>query len=213
MKAVIYARVSSIGDRQSTERQVLDLKDYANKNGMEVQAVFEEHKSGASKVREILEECKTYCIENGTEILLLSEISRLGRSVDIVLKNILWCKENNLNVYFQKEGFSIYDDSGKENPFLAIMVSCLSFCAQCERENIYFRLHSGRKVWVDKNLKETGKSGLGRKLGSVKTREKKEEEYREALKLLRGGYPVRKVAKLCEIGVATVMRLKKEFGL
>ena len=28
-KAVIYARVSSIGDRQSTDRQVKDLTDYA----------------------------------------------------------------------------------------------------------------------------------------------------------------------------------------
>lgn len=29
--AVIYARVSSVGDRQSTERQVKDLADYAKK--------------------------------------------------------------------------------------------------------------------------------------------------------------------------------------
>ena len=44
---VIYARVSSIGDRQSTERQVKDLSEYAKYKGIEVCKVFEEHISGA----------------------------------------------------------------------------------------------------------------------------------------------------------------------
>ena len=46
---VIYARVSSIGDRQSTERQVKDLSEYAKYKGVEVRKVFEEHISGAKK--------------------------------------------------------------------------------------------------------------------------------------------------------------------
>ena len=46
---VIYARVSSIGDRQSTERQVKDLSEYAKYKGIEVYKVFEEHISGAKK--------------------------------------------------------------------------------------------------------------------------------------------------------------------
>ncbi len=47
MKAVIYARVSSTGERQSTERQILDLKAYSDKNSIEVVKTFEEHISGA----------------------------------------------------------------------------------------------------------------------------------------------------------------------
>ena len=47
--AVIYARVSSIGDRQSTERQVKDLSDYAVYKGYEVLGVYTEHISGAMK--------------------------------------------------------------------------------------------------------------------------------------------------------------------
>ena len=45
----IYARVSSIGDRQNTERQVKDLSEYAKYKGFEVCKVFEEHISGAKK--------------------------------------------------------------------------------------------------------------------------------------------------------------------
>ena len=72
MNAVIYARVSSIGDRQSTERQVLDLTDYATKNDLTIQQVYEEHISGAirNSERPVLTECLDYCRTNDTDILL-----------------------------------------------------------------------------------------------------------------------------------------------
>ena len=213
MKTAIYARVSSTGDRQSTERQVIDLTDYANKNAMTICKTFEEHISGAKKNHErpVLQECLTFCIEEKVDVLLLSELSRLGRNVDEVLANIRFAKENRLNVYFQKEGISIYGIDGKENPYLTIMIAVLGTCAQMERENIHYRLQSGRKVYIDKNLAATGKSGLGRKEGYRKPVETKKEEYKEALKLLRAGYPIRKVAKLTDTSESTIKRLKKEF--
>ena len=213
--AVIYARVSSTGDRQSTERQVIDLTDYANKNAKTICKIFEEHISGAKKNHErpVLQECLTFCIEEKVDVLLLSELSRLGRNVDEVLANIRFAKENRLNVYFQKEGISIYGTDGKENPYLTIMIAVLGTCAQMERENIHYRLQSGRKVYVDKNIAATGKSGLGRKEGYRKPVETKKEEYKEVLKLLRAGYPIRKVAKLTEVSESTIKRLKKEFGI
>lgn len=48
-QAVIYARVSSMGNRQSTERQVLDLRKYADHEEYNVCKVFEEHVSGAKR--------------------------------------------------------------------------------------------------------------------------------------------------------------------
>ena len=45
--AVIYARVSSVSDRQNTGRQVADLTTYAAASGMELVNTFEEHISGA----------------------------------------------------------------------------------------------------------------------------------------------------------------------
>ena len=117
------------------------------------------------------------------DVLLLSELSRLGRNVDEVLANIRFAKENHLNIYFQKEGISIYGCDGKENPYLTIMIAVLGTCAQMERENIHYRLQSGRKVYVDKCLAATGKSGLGRKEGYRKPVETKKEEYKEVRKV------------------------------
>ena len=215
LRAAIYARVSSTGDRQSTERQVIDLTDYANKNGMTICKTFEEHISGAKRNEEraVLTECIEYAINNQVDVVLFSELSRCGRAVWEVLDTIRTLKDNGINAYFQKEGLSLFSEDGRENIYLAIMISVLSSASQIERENLIFRLNSGRKVYVDKNLAATGKSGLGRKEGYRKPVETKKEEYKEVLKLLKAGYPIRKVAKLTDVSESTVKRLKKEFAI
>ena len=212
--AVIYARVSSTGERQSTERQVIDLTDYANRNGITICKTFEEHISGAKRNEEraVLSECIEYAISNSIDVVLFSELSRCGRAVWEVLDTIRTLKDNGINAYFQKEGLSLFSEDGKtENVYLSVMLSVLCVCSQLERENLIFRLKSGRKVYIDKNLAETGKSGLGRKVGYRKPIEKKKEEYKEVLKLLRACYPIRKVAKLTDVSESTVKRLKREF--
>jgi DNA invertase Pin-like site-specific DNA recombinase len=211
--AVIYARVSSTGERQSTERQVIDLTDYANKNGITICKTFEEHISGAKRNEEraVLSECIEYAISNSIDVVLFSELSRCGRAVWEVLDTIRTLKDNGINAYFQKEGLSLFQEDGRESITLAITIAVLSSASQIERENLIFRLKSGRKVYIDKNIAETGKSGLGRKVGYRKPIEKKKEEYKEVLKLLRACYPIRKVAKLTDVSESTVKRLKREF--
>ena len=215
IRAAIYARVSSTGDRQSTERQVIDLTDYANKNGMTISKTFEEHISGAKRNEEraVLTECIEYAINNQVDVVLFSELSRCGRAVWEVLDTIRTLKDNGINAYFQKEGLSLFSEDGTENIYLSVMLSVLCVCSQMERENIHYRLQSGRKVFIDKNIAATGKSGLGRKVGYRKPAAKKMEEYKEVLKLLRAGYPIRKVAKLTDTSESTVKRLKREFGI
>ena len=207
--SVIYARVSSTGERQSTSRQVADLTQYATTNGMTVNEIFEEHISGAVKNEErpVLCECLDYCIANGIDTLLISELSRLGRNVDEVLANVKRCKDNNLNIYFQKENISIFQADGSKNPFLNIFISVLGTCAEMEREAIAFRLNSGLKRY-----KEAG-GKVGRKVGSIKTKEQKQEEYAKVLRCLKQGKSIRDTSILCGVSVSTVFRVKREFGV
>ena len=207
--SVIYARVSSVGDRQSTARQVADLTQYATTNGMTVNEIFEEHISGAVKNEErpVLCECLDYCIANGIDTLLISELSRLGRNVDEVLANVKRCKDNNLNIYFQKENISIFQADGSKNPFLNIVISVLGTCAEMEREAIKFRLDSGLKRYREQGGK------VGRKVGSIKTKEQKQEEYAKVLRCLKQGKSIRDTSVLCGVSVSTVFRVKREFGV
>ena len=205
--AVIYARVSSIGDRQSTDRQVKDLSDYAVYQKMEVRKVFEEHISGAKKndERPVLCEAIKYCKEYRIDVLLVSELSRLGRNAFEVLASVKDLLDCGINLYIQKEQFTLLDKEGKPSLFAPVMIVTLSTCAQLERDNISFRLNSGRKQYVEKGGK------LGRPAGSTKSQDKKREEYREVINLLNKGYAIRDVAKLTGKGISTVQRVKKEF--
>ena len=205
--AVIYSRVSSVGDRQDTSRQIRDLEILAKQRNLIIEKTYEEHISGAKKKEErpILTECLDYCFTNDIDILLISELSRLGRNVDDVLANVRLCKEKHLNVYFQKEQLSIFNEDGKEHPFLTIFIAVLGTCAEMERENIKFRLNSGKAQYLARGGK------VGRKQGYKKPDEKLQEEYAGVIKMLRKGYPVRMIAKSEGVGISTVMRIKKKF--
>jgi len=209
MKAVIYARVSSIGDRQNTDRQISDLLDYVEYQKLELCKIFEEHISGAKKntERPVLQQAIEYCKSNGVAILLVSELSRLGRNAFEVLATVKDLIDSGINLYMQKEQLTLLDAKGKPTMFAPIMIATLSTCAQLERENIKFRLNSGRKLYIERGGK------LGRKVGSIKTTEQKREEYRDIISYLKRGYSVRNVAKLSGKGISTVQRIKTEFNL
>ena len=208
--AVIYARTSSSGfqqNRQDTSRQVEDLQAYAKLNHLEVVKVYEEHISGATKnsEREVLNECLAFAEEEGVRLILANEGSRLGRSTWEVLETIKKCIDKHINVYLQKENIHVLREDGSVDPFMAVYISCLSMANEFERENIKFRLNSGRAQYI----RNGGK--LGRKPGSVKTREQKEKQYKDVLLYLKKDYSIRVTAKLTNVSIATVQRLKNEF--
>lgn len=206
-KAVIYARVSSAGDRQDTTRQITDLKRYASVQGIEVVNVFQEHISGAKKneERQVLTDCLNYCTANSVNYLLLSELSRLGRSTLQVLKSLEILHEAKVSVYIQNLGLYTLQPDGKVNPIASIMVTVLAEMANIERSNIEYRLNSGRANYIAKGGK------LGRRKGSVKTDSRKMEEYKDTIALLKKGYSIRNIAKLQNIGISTVQRVKNQF--
>jgi len=207
--AVIYSRVSSTTDRQSTERQVLDLKSFAEKNDFKVSRVFEEKISGAKKneERNVLIECVDYCITNNIDTLLTSELSRVGRSTLQVLKTLDSLHTNKVNVYVQNLGLNTLNDNKEINPLASIIITVLAEMSSIERSNIQFRLNSGRQNYIDKGGK------LGRKIGSEKSLEQLKEEYKDVLALLKRGYSIRNTAKLSGRSISTIQRVKKTFNI
>ena len=221
--AVIYARVSSIGNRQNTDRQVADLTAYAVKNGYSVVNIFTEHVSGAkeTKDRQTLSDCLTFIEDQANEvsILLVSELSRLGRNVDDVTKNVIAFKEKHINVYFQKEGFQLFDDNGEVNPFTNIFVAVLGTCAQIERDNIKFRLNSGLAQY------RANGGRVGRKEGYQKPKEDYLAQYPELIQKLKERKnhldnrirdkddSVRSIAQHFGVNVSTVQTIRGIFEL
>lgn len=206
-KAVIYARVSSTGDRQDTGRQIKDLENYAKSQNIEIVKIYEEHISGAKKIeeRQVLTECLEYCKKESVDFLLLSELSRLGRSTLQVLRSLEILHEAKVSVYIQNLGLYTLQPDGKVNPIASIMVTVLAEMANIERSNIQYRLNSGRANYIANGGR------LGRKKGSTKSEEKLRDEYKETIALLKKGYSIRNIARLQGIGISTVQRIKNQF--
>ena len=205
--AVIYARVSSVSDRQDTTRQVQDLQSYADKHDLKVEKVFEEHISGAKKLeeRQVLQECITYCIEHSVRFLLLSELSRLGRSTLQVLRSLEKLHEAKVSVFIQNLGIYSLLDDGRVNPIASILITVLAEMSNIERSNIQYRLNSGRAQYIANGGK------LGRKVGYRKDSEQLRDEYKNAITLLKKGYSVRAVAQLQSCSPTTIQNIKNKF--
>ena len=209
--AIIFSRCSSSGylvNRQDTTRQVADLKAYAAYANLDVVKVFEEHISGGKKNNErpVLQQAIEFCKAQNVSYLLVNALDRLGRNAFEVLETVKQLVDCGINLYMQKEQLTLLDAEGKPTMFAPIMIATLSTCAQLERDSIAFRLNSGKKLAL-----EQGRCKLGRKKGSVKTKEQKEKEYAQVLLYLRKGYSIRVVSQLTKVSVATVQRLKNEF--
>ena len=209
MNVVIYSRVSSQSARQSTERQVVDLERFAAGRGYEVTAVFEEKISGrkANIERPGLSRCLEYCTDpqNRVDMLLLTEISRLGRSTLEILKSLDTLHTHKICVYIQNLNLETLRPDKTVNPLSSLITTLLGELAAIERQGIIDRLNSGRELYIQKGGR------LGRKPGSRKTAEQRKEEYREAIALLKKGYSIRNVAKLTGKAVSTIQQVKKDF--
>ncbi len=205
-KAVIYARVSSKGDRQNTARQVDDLMAYAQGNGIEVVQTFQEKVSGAARNldRPVLTACLAFCLQERPDILLVSELSRLGRSTVEILKAIDELSRVKVSVYIQNIGLGTLQPDGRPDPVAAIVIPVMGEVARIERENIRYRLDSGRKRY-----KENG-GRLGRPKGTGLSAEQIVQKYPGVARRIRQGKSsIADIAKLEDVSETTVKKVKK----
>lgn len=191
--------------RQSTSRQVGDLKAFAALNRLCVCNIYEEQISGARPINErrVLCECINRCKNGSTGCILFSEVSRLGRIADEVEKILKRLAELGINAIFQKERIVLLNRDGSLNEKSLKRASTCALAAEIERENISFRLNSGRAKAIADGKK------MGRPQGSKNRNElQPQNKYPEVVTLLRNGMSVRKVAARAGISKSTVMKVK-----
>ena len=203
-KAVIYARVSSVGERQDTARQVADLTAYAAAAGLEPVAVYEEKASGAKLDREVLADCLEFLKSGGADVLLVTEISRLGRTVRQVVDIVDDLTKAGINIHILQQGCSTLKPDGTPDPMTTVMITMFGAFAEMERTAIVDRLQSGRRV-----AKASGKVRFGRPEGSKQTDEEIIKKYPKVVKRLTNGQTVRDIAKLEGFSTKTVQKVKK----
>ena len=200
-KAIIYARVSTAG--QDYDRQLVELKQYADRMGYDVVKTFSEKISGAKKVeeRQAMTELLNYIEVNNVDKVLIYECSRLSRRAVDFLSIIEIFNEKKISLYIHQNGLETLLPNGAINPIATLVLGILAQFNSMERSLIRSRMESGYN-----NFRNNG-GVVGRKTGYRKTNEQMILEYAEEIKLLKKGYSLRNISKITHTSVNTLRKL------
>ncbi len=201
VKAVIYARVSTQG--QDYDRQLAELKQYADRMGYDIVKTFSEKNSGAKKVeeRQAMTELLNYVEVNKVDKVLIYECSRLSRRAVDFLSIIEIFNEKKISLYIHQNGLETLLPNGEINPIATLVLGILAQFNSMERSLIRSRMESGYN-----NFRNNG-GIVGRKTGYRKTSEQMKEEYAEEIRLLKKGYSLRNISKITHTSVNTLRKL------
>lgn len=206
-KVVLLLRVST--NSQDYEYQRSTLADLCNRNGWEIVNTFENKVSGAKKneEREEIVELLDYIKNNEVDMVMATEVSRVGRNTLEALKTIEILNENKVNLYFANYNIETLLPDKSVNPIARLILTiCLEISAY-ERNLIRYRMKAGYEEYL-KRRKEDPALRLGR-MGYKKDEQSYKEEYQQELSLLRKGISLRNVQKITGTSIGTLQKIKK----
>ena len=190
MKAVIYSRVST--NDQTVDNQLKILREVAEKKGLEVvQEISDEGISGAKgrDEREGFNELIKGSIQKEWDIILVWDVSRLGRSLQHLVSFLDDIHSAKCDLYIHQSGLDTSTASGK------MMFQMIGVFSEFERSMIRERVIAGQQ-----RAKAEGKH-IGRKTNV-------NEGTLNAVKHLReNNVPIKRIAKDLHIGVGTVYKI------
>lgn len=207
INAVIYSRVSSESERQDTQRQTTELKQYASRMGYNIVEVYEEKVSGFKKNEQrpvftkMLEDINT----NQIDKILVWELSRIGRSVLNSLQNIQILHDLKVGIYIKNFNLETLNDDKTPNSLSMFMVQILFAVANMESKMTLARLQSGYR----NHIKKHGSKSVGRKKGSVDSDEKILERHSDVARLLKRGLSIRNISAITNKSSNTVLKVKR----
>lgn len=194
---ILYCRVSSID--QKTDRQRINESDF--------KIVVEDKCSGSIPFfeREGGKEVAKY-IENGIiTCLSVWTIDRLGRNLRDILNTIHFFTERNVPIVFLSQGLRTMDESGKENPIAKLMISILGTVGEMEKAQIRERQLEGVRIAKLKGVYKGRVEGTTEDVHTFLDKPKN----KKALEYIKKGYKLSEAAKLADVHINTMTKIKK----
>lgn len=146
-RSIAYIRVST--DTQDTDKQRLEILDYANRHGLKVDEfiaieISSRRTSKERRIDELMEK-----LHDG-DTLIVSELSRIGRSIPEVIGLVNAMIERGIRLVAIKQGLDI---KGNHDIASKVMVTIFALLAELERDLTSYRtktalaaLKSGGKI-------------------------------------------------------------------
>lgn len=147
-----YIRVSTV--HQNLENQQLEIEKFAAQNKIHVDKWIEEKISGTKKpeMRKLGKILMNQC-QSG-DLVICTELSRLGRSLIMIMNVLQYFLEKNIKVWTIKDNYRLGDDIQSK-----VLAFAFGLSAEIERKLISDRTKQGLQ-----RIKKEGKH-IGRKVG------------------------------------------------
>jgi len=203
MEAIIWSRVSS--QSQDNKRQVENLKQVAAEKGWTVKRVFEEKVSGTVKStdRKVFNKIMEYTEQNGIRLVLISEISRIGRKVVDILNVVDDFHKKGIALYVQQFNM-VSMESGKENPVVMLLLQMMSVGA--EMENNLRKNRQAEGIAIAKIQQKYN----GRRTGAFANKEYQLQKYADVVDLIqKSDLSIRRIASISGRSINTVRKVKQ----
>ncbi len=198
MSVIAYIRKST--DKQSFEHQEYEIEQYAEKHNLKIDRWVEESISSRKELKKrqlgkLLEE-----LQDG-DILIATEISRLGRSLLEVMGILQTCLEKNCQVWTIKESYNLKNDL--QSQLLAVV---FSIGVSIERSLLSQRT----KTALD--AKKAAGVKLGRPFGAESKKLKLSKNTKRIRDLLDKKVPKAQIARIMGVQKITLRRFIKRMG-
>ena len=183
-----YIRVST--DRQTVENQRFEIKRFCSDNGLQVDKWISETTSGAKEVNKrrlgkLLKGVKK------DDIIICSEISRLGRSLFMIMSILNHCMEIGAKVWTVKDNYRLGDDITSK-----VLAFAFGISAEIERKLISQRTKEALARKKSEGVQLGRPSGPGKRILDGKEKQLKA--------MLNAGVTKVQIAKVYRIHVSTV---------
>ena len=190
-----YIRVST--DKQTTENQRFEITGFAAKNRLKVHCWIMETISATKeldkrKLGKLLKKLKE------GDVLVASELSRLGRNLLQVMSILHYCMSVGVQVWTIKDNYRLGADIQSK-----VLAFAFSLSAEIERNLI-----SQRTKEALHRIRATGRK-LGREFGSQNKKHILDGKEQEVINLLRKGVPKTQIAKILGVSITTIYNFLK----
>lgn len=191
-----YIRVST--DKQTVENQRFEIKKYAKKNKLHIGEWIEETISGTitpekRQLGDLLKKIKK------RDIIICSELSRLGRNMFMIMSILNILMEKEVLVFTVKEGYKLGDDLTSK-----VLAFAFSISAEIERSLISQRTKEAL------NRKKSEGVVLGRPKGKKSNHYKLSGKEQQISNMIKIGYSKTLISKQLNVSVGTLYNFLKK---
>ena len=188
-----YIRVST--DHQDCENQKLGIETKARSLGLTIDKYIED--AGISGTKEPEKRALGGCLKKlkPGDVIICSELSRLGRKLFMVMRILEHCMRVGACVYTVKDGYVLGDNIQSK-----VLAFAFGLSAEIERDLISQRTKEALAV------RRASGQKLGREKGSKNKKHKLDGQAELIKKMLNNNVPKTKIAKKLKVSVSTVYK-------